>query len=405
MNKIIIIFVMMVSNSLAQSLEDYLKIAEENNPGLRSSYATYEASLEKIPQVNSLEDPTMSAGYFVSPIESRLGPQNAKLSVNQMFPWWGTLEAKEEVAGSFAKSKYQDYLDKKNALFFEVKKAYYPIFEINNQLMWQRELLEILKTYKVFATTKFSNGTGTMVDVIRVDIIIDDVEIDIELLNDELLPLEVTFNKLLNRADNISVVVENNIKINNVEELYRKDDLLVNNPILRSIDFEFNAAQAKEKVAQKIGMPKIGLGIDYAFLGQRTDADPAGNGRDVVMPKLTFTLPIYRDRINASVKEAQLMQKSLDLRKQDVENNLLSSYQQSWFALVDARKKDLLYDNQIIQTEQAIDLLYSAYSNSGEEFDEVLRTQLKLLKYKISKATAIKKFYIALAKLDYLTAK
>ena len=396
---------MIVSNSLAQSLDDYLKIAEENNPGLGSSFARYEASLEKIPQVNSLDDPTLSAGYFISPVESRLGPQNAKLSVNQMFPWWGTLDTREEVADRYSKSKYQDYLDKKNKLFFEVKKAYYPIYEINNQLLWQKELLEILRTYKVFATTKFSNGTGTMVDVIRVDIIIDDIEIDIELLNDELLPFEVTFNKLLNRADNLPVVVDNNITISNIETLYRKDNLLVNNPILRSIDFEFNAAQAKEKLAEKIGMPKIGLGIDYAFLGERTDANPTGNGTDVIMPKLTLSLPIYRDRINASVKEAQLMQKSLDLRKQDVENALLSSYEQSWFALLDARKKDVLYDNQIIQTEQAIDLLYSAYSNSGEEFDEVLRTQLKLLKYKISKATAIKKFYIALAKLDYLTAK
>jgi len=389
----------------AQSLDEYLKIAEENNPGIKSSYSLYEAALEKIPQVNSLDDPTLGVGYFISPIESRVGPQRAKLSVNQMFPWWGTLDAREEVAAKFAKSKYQDYLDRKNELDFAVKAAYYPLFEVINQLKWQEELLEILKIYKVFSTAKFKNGTGPMVDVIRVDIIIDDINTDIELLNDEILPLEVTFNKLLNRADNIPVTVENDIEISTIETLYRKDSLLANNPILRSIDFKMNAAQAQEELAKKVGMPNIGIGLDYAFINDRTDASPIDNGKDVIMPMLTLSLPIYRDRIDASIKEAQLIQESLDFEKQNMENNLLSAYEQSWYNLVDARKKDTLYNEQIVKTQQAIDLLYSAYSNSGEEFDEVLRTQLKLLKYKISKATAIKNFYIALAKLDYLTAK
>jgi len=50
-------------------------------------------------------------------------------------------------------------------------------------------------------------------------------------------------------------------------------------------------------------------------------------------------------------------------------------------------------------------LLETAYSNSGKDFEEILRMQQELLKYQIATATATKAFYVALAKLDYLTSK
>ncbi|HSL89450.1 MAG TPA: hypothetical protein VK870_09120, partial [Ignavibacteriaceae bacterium] len=44
----------------AQTLDDYLKIAAENNPGLKSKFYSYQASLKKVPQVGSLTDPQLS---------------------------------------------------------------------------------------------------------------------------------------------------------------------------------------------------------------------------------------------------------------------------------------------------------------------------------------------------------
>ena len=70
-----------------------------------------------------------------------------------------------------------------------------------------------------------------------------------------------------------------------------------------------------------------------------------------------------------------------------------------------AKQLDTLYQTQMTKTEQMIDLLYVAYSNSGKEFEEVLRMQQQLLKYQIALATSRTNFHIALAQLDYITAK
>ena len=40
-----------------QSLDDYLKTAAENNPGLKAKFNEYLAALEKLPQAKSLPDP------------------------------------------------------------------------------------------------------------------------------------------------------------------------------------------------------------------------------------------------------------------------------------------------------------------------------------------------------------
>ena len=109
-------------------LDKYLIEAAENNPGLKSSFNEYQANLEKVPQVGALPDPTVSFSYFIQPIETRLGPQQAKISASQMFPWFGTLGAKEDASTEMAKSKYENFEEQKSKLFFDVKSTYYNLY-------------------------------------------------------------------------------------------------------------------------------------------------------------------------------------------------------------------------------------------------------------------------------------
>ena len=133
MKKYIIITVITLGFSIlanAQSLDEYFKIAAENNPGLQAKYKSFEAAMERVAQVSSLPDPNLSFGYFISPVETRVGPQRARFSLTQMFPWFGTLKAQEDVATLMAEAKYQEFLDARNKLLYQVAAAYYPLYEL-----------------------------------------------------------------------------------------------------------------------------------------------------------------------------------------------------------------------------------------------------------------------------------
>lgn len=408
MKKIIILIVLFISAFSAvqaQTLDSYLEMAAANNPGLQAKYKDFEAALQKVPQVSSLPDPTFSFGYFVSPVETRVGPQRAKFSLSQMFPWFGTLEAKADAASLMADAKYQSFLDARNQLFYEVAAAYYPLYELNRLKEIEQENIGILESYKIIANTKFKNGLSPMTDVLRVDIMLKDAQTSLSILEMREKPLLAAFNKLLNREQDEAVILSGSLPIETVPANFRKDSLLTENPMLKALDAKMQASEASETAARLDGLPKIGVGLDYAVLSKRTDMDMADNGKNVVMPMVSVSIPIFRKKYKAAQKEAQLMQENYTLQKEETILSLSSAYKMIWFQIQQQQELLELYDKQISQTDQTLNLLFSAYGNSGKDFEEVLRMQQQLLQYEKMKAMAETQHQTAVAQLNYITAK
>jgi cobalt-zinc-cadmium efflux system outer membrane protein len=107
----------------------------------------------------------------------------------------------------------------------------------------------------------------------------------------------------------------------------------------------------------------------------------------------------------AAEKEARMTQEAFVLQKEELANCLLSFYDMVAFNL--HKQVDLLqlYDEQIQESGQSLNRLLTAYGNTGKDFVEVLRIQQQLLKYRKLKASALWAYHIAMAELDYITAK
>jgi outer membrane protein TolC len=391
--------------SFAQTLDDYFKIAAENNPGLQAMYKDYEAALQKVPQVNTLPDPTFSFGYFIAPVETRVGPQQAKFSLTQMFPWFGTLKVHGDVAALLAESKFQSFIDARNNLYLQVASAYYPLYELKEWIRIEQANLNILESYKTIANQNFKNGKGTLVDVLRVDIMLKDAQINLDILSDKEKPLLTTFNKLLNRPENEIVHISDSLKPEILADNYRKDSLLASNPKLKALNLKVEASKAAELAAHKQGLPKFGLGLDYVLVGERNDITSSDNGKDIIMPMISVSIPVFRGKYKASVKEAQFMQESYMYQQQEVANTLISEYEMAWFQVQQQLQLVSLYKQQVQTSEQSLNLLFTSYGNSGKEFEEVLRMQQQLLKYQKMRATALTQYQLALAKINYLISE
>ena len=389
----------------AQTLEDYFKIASDNNPDLLSQYKEFEAALEKVPQVSTLPDPSISFGYFISPVETRVGPQNARFSLTQMFPWFGTLKAQGNVATLMAEAKYQSFLDAKNKLYFEISTAYFPLYELREWMKIEEGNIAILESYKAISNSKFKNGNGALVDVLRVDIMLKEAVTNLGILNKKEMPLLASFNKLLNRNEIEPVIIADTIEIDLLSLDNAKDSLVVDHPLLNSLELKIKASEASEYAAIKQGLPRFGLGLDYVMVGERTDMALPDNGKDALMPMVTVSLPIFRGKYKAAVKEAQLMQESYSLQKTETTNSLNSNYEMALFDIRQQTDLISLFDQQISESEQVLNLLFTSYGNSGKDFEEVLRMQQQLLKYDRLKITALSQYRIAQAKLNYITAK
>jgi len=401
---ILIAWLLYSTMGFAQTLDDYFKIAAENNPGLQAVYKEYEAALQKVPQVSTLPDPIFSFGYFVSPAETRVGPQQAKFSLVQMFPWLGTLKAQGNAAALMAEAKFHNFIDARNRLYLKVASAYYPLYELKEWVRIEQENINILESYKNISTQKFKNGTGAMVDVLRVDIMLKDAQTNLEILRQKEKPLITAFNKLLNRPENEIVQISDSLKSETLADNFRKDSLLTASPKLKALDLKVQAGKAAELAAQKQGLPKLGVGLDYIMVGERNDIVIPDNGKDILMPMVSVSIPIFRGKYKASVKEAQLMQESYAHQKQEEANTLISEYEMVWFQFQQQLQLLSLYEQQMQTSQQSLNLLFTSYGNSGKEFEEVLRMQQQLLKYRKMSATALTEYQVAVAKINYLTS-
>ncbi len=385
-----------------ESLEEYLEIAVKHNPKLKSEYAQFEAAMRKSPQVSSLPDPTLTMSGLGRMVETRVGAQEARFNIMQMFPWFGTLKARENAANLMAEAKFQSYLNSQNELIFEVKYAYAELYNLSEVIKIKEENLGILDSYRDLALSRFKSGGGAMVNVIKVDIDRDGSSTEIELLKDQKKPLEVRFNLLLNREATLDVIIKDTLIVSTVLEEDNYEEQLQNHPMITGLKKQKESYIAQEIVAEKEGLPDIGLGFDYSIISKRTDANPEGNGMDAFMPMVSVSLPIFRKKYKAAREEARFMAVSMENEIQDVKNELVSTLEMTLYELKKSKRLIELYNKQLQSSSQANKLYVSSFSNATGDFEEVLRINQDILLLQTQKIEAIKDRFIANAKLKYL---
>ena len=398
----LLLFTASLSVGFGQSnLDTYLELAVQNNPGMRARYAEFDAAMQKVPQMGTLEDPNLRVSAFGQMVETRTGAQMLNLSLEQMFPWFGTLKEQRNAAALNAEIAFESYKIERNELRLKVKELYYPLYELDESIRLNEANLEILKTFKTLAISKFQNGNGKLSDALRVDIMINEIHTDINILKEKRKSLVIAFNKSLNRDVLAEVLVDEPTEL--TTPLTHRDSL-TNNPQLEALRKKVSASKAAERVAVKQGMPRLGVGVQYIVTQKRPKMTFADNGQDAYMAMFSVSLPIYRKKYKAAVKESQLMQTSFTEMQTEVQNNLIAQYEMASFELSRVKQQVDLYSRQVAQTKQIITLLTTAYGNDEADFEEILSMQQALLKYELLEITAKKEYALAIAKLEYLTA-
>jgi cobalt-zinc-cadmium efflux system outer membrane protein len=391
-------------------LDRYLLEAAENNPGLKSAFNEYLATLEKVPQVGTLPDPQVTFGYYIQPVETRVGPQKARISASQMFPWFGTLGAKKDAASQMANSKYELLEEAKSRLFYDVKSTYYNLYFTQKAIEITLENITILNTFRKLALIKLEAGIVSSVDVLRVEMEITDLENQLALLKDNYVVMQTGFNNLLNVDEQRPVTIPDSL-VNTDFDMTREAILdSIRNGNHRVLQMEFMEASYEKQqiVARKMGKPDLVLGLDYVVTGKSSNPiiSPTESGKDaMIFPMVGISIPLYRQKYTSMVKETVFMQKSIENSRLDKINVLETTFEEANRDYKDAGRRLPLYYNQSGRAEKALNILQTSYETDGENFEEMLRMERQLLKYKLELEKARADKHAAIAFINYLIGK
>ena len=390
------------------ALEGYLMEAAENNPGIKAKFNEYMAALEKVPQVGALPDPQVSFGYFIQPVETRVGPQRAKISASQMFPWFGTLGAKKDVATEMAKGKYEAFEEAKSGLFYNVKSTYFNLYFTQKAIDITNENIDILRIFRKISLIRVESGMASSVDVLRVEIEISDLENQLALLKDKYFAQLTGFNNMLNVDENRPVKVPDSLA--NADLAYSRqaviDSIRSANHNLLELDYMESAYKNQVTAANKMGAPNLMIGADYMITGKSDMPDVSKSGKDaIVFPMVGISVPIYRKKYSSMVKEAQLMQESVQNKKAEKINTLETTFEMANKDYKDAGRRIPLFRLQTDRATKAMNILRTEYETSGNNFEEVLRMERQLLKYKLELEKARADKGAAIAYIEFLMGK
>ena len=387
--------------SFGQHLQGYIDLAIENNPKILSLNQRYEIANEKVREVNSLPNTAVSAGYFASEPETRTGAQRARFSVSQMVPWFGTITARENYIASLADSEYLEIVIAKRKLALEVAKAYYGLSSNNAKQDVTVANLELLDTFKKLSLTSVEVGNATAVDVLKLQIRINELQQVLALLKQEYRANLAGFNQLLNRSNDTEAEVIRAVQLPEKDWEVADSELRLH-PELIKYDKLYESVVQAEMLNKKESAPDIGFGLDYVPVSERPDMVFEDNGKDIVMPMVTLSIPLFNNKYRSISKQYELRQSEIEMMKADRLNNLKTTLAE---ALARRNMARITYETLELNLKQAKDaekILIKNYETGTISFNDVLDIQELQLRFGMGKIEAAEAYYRSTALIHYL---
>lgn len=391
------------------SLAVYIAEAIRNNPSLKSEYQAYQAQMANAKGAGVLSDPQLSVGVFPQAMHHVNGKQLATITIMQMFPWFGTLKAGREQMEYKAQEAYQKFREKSLSTAFDVEKQWYSILATQEKVKAvkrKRALLNDIKKVAIYLYKNYTSGRGTkMSDQLRLDAEEERLKEQTESLETQLTLQKQQFNITLHRRPNVALSLPDSIPLRQMPT-FNWTEIERNNPKLAQYSAIQKAFKSQEKQARAKGMPMIGVGLQYMVNG-KVDMPmmPNMNGKDMMMPMVSVTIPVYRKKITSAIHSAQLMERSAAYNYQSQLDALQSTYLSIEQRADDIKRKLKLYESEVSLLNRTLELMQKEYATGAASLTDILQTTRESIDYDLLKAEANAQYNTIAAEAIQLLAR
>jgi outer membrane protein TolC len=387
----------------AQSLDSLLNQLPGANPELRALQLEYRAALQVAPQLSQMPDAELRLGWYALSPETRLGPQRLWWILNQRIPWPGKLKAEEELALAKAAPVLEQVAVQQLLLEQELKKAWLKLYQLNKQQEIIEDYLEIYDSWEQLNLVRIESNKATSVDVYKIELQKRELQQRRAVLEIEKAKPQAIINRLLNRPANTEISISGALGIPElpIDLESRLTRIGTDHPIIKNAELKKVVADRALALNKLDAKPDFTLGLDYFVVGQRVDADPAGNGRDILMPHIGMSIPLNKEKYRAKQQEEEIRIQALDARIENQLNVFRSIVETALAEYRRARSEVDFLDEQGYLLRTTIRVAQTDYANEKRPFDELLRLQDQLIGYRERHLASLVAMHLAMADLAF----
>ena len=375
-------------------LSNFLTYAMLNQPNVEAAYYDWAASVERITQARSFPDPQFTFQMDIQNVVTSIMP-----GLMGSIPWPEKLRVGAEIASAESQAKYFTFQSTILQTAFEVKRAYYQLYFLEEKVRVARDTLRLLSDLEKLARAQNEVGKVTLQDVLRAQIEQDRLRTQIANLEDSRTSLTAQFKAALGmKAREATPPVPLHFESTALDLTADKllDTALAQNQQLKAMSAEVRAAEASIILAQKGRFPDFNLGF---MADAKADPTlyrlPGGPG--------TVSLPIWRDKIAAQIAEAQANKRSAQSRLSSEQILLaVDVAERSYLYREATRDLALLNDQLLPKARQSLEVARSGYLGGQIDFFNLTDSERTLLGFELDKVEAATQREVVLAELSLI---
>jgi outer membrane protein TolC len=258
---------------------------------------------------------------------------------------------------------------------------------------------------------------GGLADVLQIQLEAMEIESLEESVRDEISVGKARFNLLMNRPADSPISLPDSLTLipfmADVKSLM--EEIGESNPSLAMLREESLAYGAKAEMDRKMGYPMFGVGLQYMLMAplantrsssmeNMNEPPQAMNGKDMLMPMLSVSIPIYRRKYNAVRAESRLRQEAADGKYAGAINRIEAELRRSVYRINDAGRRIDLYRRQSAAARTAAGIALQEFVSGDGGLDGVIRILRLLSDYQLKEAEAIADCNTAVASIQKLIA-
>jgi outer membrane protein, heavy metal efflux system len=396
------------------SLDDYLHYAVRHSPALAAAFNDWRAAVERIPQARSLPDPQLSFGYVVSQIDARRTPRGENYRLSQMFPWFGTLRLRGDIASEEALAAERQFEAERWNLFHRVSHSYYEYYFLERSIDIVRSNLELARHLEGVARARF-RADGAQQDVLRAQVELGRMDDRLRNVEDLRGPVRAALNAALGRPAQAQLPPPpptDELRIEPIPALERDAEWIAlareTSPELQALRHRLAGRQDRIDLARRDRFPDVMLGVEY---GRNADARMAmmdGGGTDMLMGMVSINVPIWFRKYSAAIHEAEALHESSRRQLENRELQLESELKRALYAFRDAERKVDLYAHTLLPlTRQSLRVTESSYRTGEAQggFLDLVDSQRVLLEFELALERARTDRFQRLAEIERLLGR
>jgi outer membrane protein TolC len=373
--------------------EAFTEAVITRNASLEAMRQAVVAATARIKPAGALEDPMLSVSAAPRTFGSATGAMG-DIEISQALPWWGTLDARTEVARAEAEAAAHDVDALRLRVAALARGAFSDWVFVHRALAINAANQAVLGELRNIARVRYTTGQAPQEDVLQADV-------QRTMLRQQRLELErqrtviqARMNALLDRRPQEAMPEPAELPaVTNLPAEERLAERALTHPQLRELEAEEGAAQAREHLEEKERFPKFGVSVGYNNMWSDPTQRP--------MVGFSMTLPIDQEKYRAAIDAAHAQARRSASALEDQRAMVLADLASAYAATREAAQSLALYRDELVPLARAtLEVARSEYGSGRGDFLNVLTAEQHRLDTELGLARMESEYYQRLAQLE-----